>query len=114
MKKENIEFVALGRNQIEFYDSGGKEYINIYDPNPRASLGICLNLRSCKVTKFKKSGYKIEIGNKMYVFKISEHQGGFVAKIVGKLWGWLPIIWFSGEFSRVGYDLFIRKMERYT
>ena len=114
MKKENIEFIAFGNNQIEFFESEGNEYINVYDPNPDAYPGICVNLKICEVLKVNEFGYKITVGNKQYLVKIKEKQGQFGAKIIGRLWGWFPFIWFRGKFSSVGYVLFKRKIEQYT
>lgn len=100
--KKNIQHVALGTFQIEFFQLDNVPFFAVYRFNIEASRCTYFDLSGVQVTTNIKNGFQISKGKTSYKFEFKQRRKGLQLIITQYLWGWLPLQNFKGFVSKVG------------
>jgi len=100
--KKNIQHVALGTFQIEFFQLENIPYFAVYRFNIEASRCTYFDISGIQVSTNIKNGFQISKGNKSYKFEFKRIKKGLQLIITQYLWGWLPLQNFKGLVSKAG------------
>lgn len=104
-EKRQIEFVALGRNQIEYFVIDGVIYLAIYLPSPEQQFGLFFNLNDSQFTFKGINSYLLMHGCKEYIFTFEGAEGGNKLSISSRLLGFVPYKYYQGKLSAAGFTI---------